>query len=203
MRQKYNFLLEKTVEIMTKVYEFLATGFEEVEALAPVDVLRRAGIDVKTVSITGEHTVTGAHGVGIVADALIEEVTDWDEATLLILPGGMPGATNLRDHEGVRSAVSAQVAAGRDVAAICAAPLVLGSVGVLEGKKATCYPGFENHLTGATYTAELVTVDGNIITGAGPAAALPFAYTLLSRIKGEATADTIQRQMLVKDYPSA
>ena len=188
---------------MIKVYEFLATGFEEVEALAPIDILRRGGIDAQTVIITGQRTVVGAHGVGVESDILFEEVKDFEQAALLILPGGLPGATNLRDHAELCRVLSAHAAAGKDLAAICAAPLVLGHLNLVEGKRATCYPGFEKFLTGATYTRELVTVDGHIITGAGPAAALPFGYTLLARLRDAATADTIQRQMLVKDYPGA
>ena len=134
---------------------------------------------------------------------MFEELTDFEESALLILPGGLPGATNLRDHAELCRVLSAHAAAGKDLAAICAAPLVLGHLNLVEGKRATCYPGFEKFLTGATYTRELVTVDGHIITGAGPAAALPFGYTLLARLRDAATADTIQRQMLVKDYPGA
>lgn len=138
------------------VYEFLATGFEEVEALAPVDILRRGGVEIKTVSVTGDLLVESAHGVAIKADLLFEDA-DLASADLLLLPGGLPGATNLNEHEGLRKALVGQNERGGRIAAICAAPLVLGGLGLLNGKKATCYPGFEKYLTGATYTADLCT----------------------------------------------
>ena len=172
---------------MAKVYVFLANGFEDVEALIPVDVLRRGGVEVVTVSITGSQVVETAHRVRIEADRLFEEC-DFSDADLLMLPGGMPGASNLNDHNGVREALLRQNAAGRRVAAICAAPLVLGGLGILRGKHATCYPGFEQTLEGATYTGDLCTVDGNVTTGEGPAAAFPFAYSLLAQLTNEATS---------------
>jgi 4-methyl-5(b-hydroxyethyl)-thiazole monophosphate biosynthesis len=172
---------------MAKVYVFLANGFEDVEALIPVDVLRRGGVDVETVSITGSRLVETAHRVRIEADRLFEEC-DLSDADVLMLPGGMPGASNLNNHEGVRQALLRQHAAGRRVAAICAAPLVLGGLGILRGKRATCYPGFEQTLEGAIPTSDLCTVDGNVTTGEGPAAAFPFAYSLLAQLTDEATA---------------
>ena len=185
---------------MAKVYVFLANGFEDVEALIPIDVLRRGGVEVITVSTTGEPIVTTAHGVGIVADKAFE-VCDFSDADLLMLPGGMPGASNLYEHEGVCKAVCDQFAAGKKVAAICAAPaVVLAALGILNGKKATCYPGFENVLAemGATYTGDLVTVDGNITTGEGPAAAFPYAYELLAQLVDQPTSDQIAEGMRFK-----
>lgn len=183
---------------MKKVYVFLADGFEDVEALIPVDVLRRGGMDVTTVSISDFPLVQSAHGVNIEADIMFEQ-GDFSDADLLFLPGGMPGATNLYEHKGVCKAVVDQVAAGRKVAAICAAPaVVLGQLGLLEGRRATCYPGFEQQLEGAAYTADLVTVDGNITTGEGPAAAFPFAYELLSQLADQKTADQIAEGMRFK-----
>ncbi len=179
---------------MKKVYMFLANGFEDVEALIPLDVLRRGGVDVKTVSITGSLVAESAHGVRVEAD-LMFETADVEDADLLMLPGGMPGASNLNDHEGVKEALLAQAQAGKLVSAICAAPLVLGGLGLLKGKRATCYPGFEETLTGAEYTAELVTVDGNIVTGEGPAAAFPYAYTLLAMLTDEQTARGVAEGM--------
>ncbi|WP_288286425.1 DJ-1 family glyoxalase III [uncultured Prevotella sp.] len=171
---------------MAKVYVFLANGFEDVEALIPVDVLRRGGVEVKTVSITGDsQVVETAHNVQIVADAMIEDC-DFSDADLLFLPGGMPGASNLYGHEGVRHA-------------ICAAPaVVLAQLGVLDGKRATCYPGFEKLLTKTEYTADLVTVDGNITTAEGPAAAFPFAYELLSQLVSKEVSDQIAEGMRFK-----
>jgi 4-methyl-5(b-hydroxyethyl)-thiazole monophosphate biosynthesis len=175
---------------MAKAYVFLANGFEDVEALIPVDVLRRGGVEVVTVSTTDSQVVETAHQVRIEADAMFDDC-DFSDADLLMLPGGMPGASNLNNHEGVKKALLRQHAAGKKVAAICAAPLVLGGLGILRGKRATCYPGFEQTLEGATYTADLCTVDGNVTTGEGPAAAFPFAYALLSQLTNEATAQQI------------
>ncbi len=181
---------------MKKVYVFLADGFEDVEALIPIDVLRRGGVEVTTVSVMdGSQVVESAHGVQIVADALIEDC-DFSDADLLLLPGGMPGASNLYDCSGVQEAVLAQNEAGRNIAAICAAPaVVLGQLGILEGRKATCYPGFEKLLHGAEYTGELCTVSGNITTAEGPAAAFPFAYQLLSVLAGEQVSSQIAEGM--------
>ena len=183
---------------MKKVYVFLADGFEDVEALIPVDVLRRGGVDVTTVSISDFPLVTSAHGVNIEADIMFEQ-GDFSDADLIFLPGGMPGASNLFAHKGVCKVVVDQFAAGKKVAAICAAPgVVLGQLGILEGKKATCYPGFEQMLNGATYTADLVTVDGNVTTAEGPAAAFPFAYELLAQLVDKKTSDQIAEGMRFK-----
>ncbi len=177
------------------VYVFLADGFEDIEALAPVDILRRGGVDVKTVSVTGSREAVSAHGVTILADITFEEA-DLSDADLLMLPGGLPGATNLNDHQGVREALAAQAARGGRIAAICAAPMVLGSLGLLKGRRATCYPGFEKYMDGAEYTAELFTVDGNITTGRGPAATLPYAYAILESFVGRAKTDEIRAGMI-------
>jgi 4-methyl-5(b-hydroxyethyl)-thiazole monophosphate biosynthesis len=179
---------------MAKVYEFLANGFEEIEGLAPIDILRRGGVEVITVSVTGDLMVETSHGITVMADALLEE-TDLSDADMLLLPGGMPGSKNLNAHEGVRAAVMAQAAKGGRIGAICAAPMVLGSLGLLQGKRATCSPGFEVYMDGADYTAELFTVDGNIITGEGPAATLPYAYRILSFFIPEEDVRTLQRKM--------
>lgn len=182
---------------MAKVYVFLANGFEDVEALIPVDVLRRGGVEVETVSVTGSLMVESSHRVKMMADVLFENV-DFSDADLLVLPGGMPGASNLNSHEGVRQALLAQYQSGRLVAAICAAPLVLGGLGLLRGRRATCYPGFEQTLAGAVYTAELCTVDGNVTTGEGPAAAFPFAYSLLAQLTDEETSAQVAEGMRYK-----
>lgn len=180
---------------MAKIFEFLATGFEEVEAMAPVDIFRRGGLDIKTVSITGQLDVAGAHGVSIRADMLFEDAP-LDGADLLMLPGGLPGATNLNEHEGLKAALLRQAKAGRKIAAICAAPLVLGGLGLLKGKRATCYPGFEKYMIGAEYTQQLCTVDGNIITGEGPAASFPYSYTLLEMLAGVGAAEPLKEGMM-------
>lgn len=180
---------------MAKVYTFLANGFEEVEALASVDIFRRAGIDIKTVSVTGSEYVESSHGVTVKADLQFGSPADYADADMLLLPGGMPGSTNLNEHEGVRQALIEQHKCGKRIGAICAAPMVLGSLGLLQGKKATCSPGFEKYLTGATYTAELYQEDGNIITGEGPAATLPYAYRILSFFVGEEKSAELQKKM--------
>ena len=182
---------------MAKVYQFIADGFEDIEALAPVDILRRGGMDVKTVSIMGREMVESANGVSVKADLLFEDC-NFDDADLLLLPGGLPGSTNLKAHKGLGEVLRRQAAAGRKIGAICAAPLVLGTMGLLEGHRATCYPGVENTLHGAEYTAELVTVDGNFITGEGPAAALPYAYTLLALFAGNEKSEEVQVAMRYK-----
>ena len=188
----------KKEKIMAKVYVFLADGFEDVEALIPIDVLRRGGVEVVTVSTTDFPLVESAHGVAIEADLQFEQC-DFADADLLMLPGGMPGAANLYAHEGVCKAVCDQTAAGKKVSAICAAPaVVLAPLGLLEGKRATCYPGFEQALEGATYTGDLVTVDGNITTAEGPAAAFPYAYELLSQLVNKQVSDQVAEGMRYK-----
>jgi len=190
-------LLRKNKIIMAKVYEFLANGFEEVEALAPVDILRRGGVEVKMVSITGSNLVESSHGVVVKADLLFENITDFSDADLLMLPGGMPGSKNLNEHEGVRKALKEQFEKGKRIAAICAAPLVLASVGLLKGKKATIYPGMESYLgEDAEYTGALVQEDGNVTTGAGPAASFPYGYQLLSYFLPAEKVEEIKKGMI-------
>lgn len=186
---------------MAKVYEYIANGSEEIEALTVVDVLRRAGVEVVTVSINDTAEVTMAHGVRILCDTTVAE-TDVSDADMLLLPGGMPGATNLNDCEPVRKALLRQYEQGRKVGAICAAPLVLGGLGILQGRRATCYPGFEDQLTGATYTKELFTIDGNVITGEGPAATLPYAYAILGMLGLGDAAEQLKEGMMYNHLSS-
>lgn len=181
---------------MAKVYEFISNGTEEVEALIPVDVLRRAGADVCIVSTTGDLEVTTAHNVRIIADALIEDFDGFDDADLLMIPGGLPGAENLCNHPLVREAIKKQYDNGKLVSAICAGPMIFGSLGISKGKRCTCYPGFEDYLDGATYTAELVTVDGNMVTGEGPAATFPYAFTLCELLFGKTVSKSLQDGMM-------
>lgn len=180
---------------MAKVYEYIANGTEEIEALTVVDVLRRAGVECITVSINDTEEVTMAHGVRMVCDTSINKV-DVSDADMLLLPGGLPGATNLNECEALRNALIRQVKAGKKVGAICAAPLVLGGLGILQGKRATCYPGFESQMTGATYTQELYTIDDNVITGEGPAATLPYSYAILTMLGKEAEAEQLKEGMM-------
>ena len=175
-------------------YVFLAEGFEEVEALTPVDILRRGGVTVKTVGIGGR-TVTGAHGIPVGCDIAEEDVIP-DEIDMMVLPGGMPGAKNLDEHEGVRAALVRHAEQQKLIGAICAAPMVLGHLGLLRGKRATCYPGFETELEGATYTAEPCTADGNIITGKGPGASFAYAYRLLEEFKGAGVVEELKKGMM-------
>ena len=180
---------------MAKAYEFLANGFEDIEALAPVDILRRSGVEVKIVSIGDSIEVESAHGVTVKADMLFADA-DFADADLLLIPGGMPGAKNIDEHEGVRRAVMRQAEAGRLVGAICAGPMVLGHLGLLRDRRATCYPGFEDQLESAEYTAALCTVDGNIITGKGPGASFEYGYTLVTLLKGERVAEALKKGMM-------
>lgn len=181
---------------MKKVYVFFADGFEEIEALASVDVLRRAGLEVEMVSVTPDEIVTGAHGVSMFCDVNIVNC-DLGDAALLLLPGGMPGAATLGESEELCKALLKQAEAGKPLAAICAAPMVLGKLGLLRGKKATCYPGFEEYLDGAQYTANLVEQDGNIITGKGPGAAIPFALTIVEHLVGKAMRQELEAGMMI------
>ena len=176
--------------IMAKVYAFLADGLEEVECLAVVDVLRRSGVEVTLVSVTGDRKVTDSHGIELGTDALFEDV-DPDVADVLFLPGGMPGTNNLKAHMGLRAAVECANKQGRRIAAICAAPSILGSMGLLKGRTATCYPGFEDQLTGVSYTSQGVVTDGNITTGRGLGFALDMGLELIRLLQGPQQAQKI------------
>lgn len=178
------------------VYTFFADGFEEIEAFISVDVLRRAGLNVEMVSVTGNDVVMGAHDVPLVCDSSFDEC-DFSEAILLLLPGGMPGAGTLDKHEGLKKLLLEFVKDGKWVAAICAAPMVLGKLGLLKGKKVTCYPGFEQYLEGAQCTGELVEVTGNIITGKAPGAAMEFALTIVSVLLGNEKVQELVEAMCI------
>ena len=182
---------------MAVVYAFLADGLEEVECLATADVLIRAGVKVKLVSITGKKEVKGAHGFGIHADTLLHEI-DPMKADLLFLPGGMPGTKNLMACKPLCDALVQADAAGKRLAAICAAPMVLGKLGLLKGRKATCYPSFEQYLEGAECVSEPVVRDGNIITGMGPGAAMEFALAIVDLLVGKEKVDELVEAMCVK-----
>ena len=180
---------------MKTMYVFLAEGFEEIEALAPVDVMRRAGLSVTTVSVTENLVVEGAHGIPVVTDATFDSL-DYADAALLFLPGGLPGATNLEAHTGLCQLLTAK--ATQDdvvISAICAAPLVLGGLGLLQSKQATCYPGFEDTMQGAAYTASQVTVDGNVFTACGPAAAWELGFTFVEHFCSKEQADVLRSGM--------
>ncbi len=176
------------------VYLFLANGFEEIEALCPLDLLRRAGIAVTTVGIGGD-TVTGAHGISVRADIPDTMYRD-SKPEMVILPGGMPGTSNLDLCHTVEVALRAAAKNGAYLAAICAAPMVLGKRGYLDGKRAICFPGFEEHLIGATVADERVVTDGKVITAAGMGVALEFGLALVAALKDQATADALRRAVL-------
>lgn len=168
---------------MKTILVHLATGFEEMEALVPVDIWRRAGFDVFTVSVTGNKIVTGSHNIPVVADLLFEEVV-YNDADMIFLPGGMPGASNLDAHTELKKKILEFDQKGKYLAAICAAPLVLGHNNLLKGKKATCFPGYEKELFGATITGSNVEFDGNIITAKGAGVAFEFAMRVVELFKG-------------------
>lgn len=185
---------------MKSVCVFLANGLEECEGLIVIDVLRRAGVTVTTASIHEETLITSSHQIQFYADALAKDLT-MDSFDMVVLPGGLGGTNNLKASALVAETVTAFAAReDKTVAAICAAPSVLGELGLLAGKKATCFPGFEDKLSGAIATGEAVTEDGNIITGKGMGAAIPFALHLVARLLGEDKAKEIGAQI---QYPFA
>ena len=172
----------------------LADGFEEIEALTPVDMLRRAGLEVKTVGINGK-IVCGSHKIPVICDIEPSEV-NLDEVSLVIFPGGMPGSLNLDAHPFTDIIIEAVTKNRGRLAAICAAPLVFGRRGLLEGKRATCYPGFEKELRGAACSGDAVVTDGNITTSRGMGTALAFAKELISLIKGKEEAEALSRAIM-------
>jgi len=182
---------------MKKAFIFFAEGFEETEGIATMDVMLRGGLDVTSVSITGNLLVTGAHRIAVKADTLFENA-DLSSGDILVLPGGMPGASNLNAHAGLKKALEQYAASGKKIAAICAAPLVFGGLGLLQGKKATAYPGFESTLKGATYINSPTVKDGNIITGRGPGFAFNFGLAIVEELLGKAKADETAQGLLLK-----
>jgi len=179
-----------------KAFVFLANGFEEIEAIAPIDIFRRAGIDVTTISISNSKEVCGAHGITILADSLFSE-TDFSENDLIYLPGGMPGTKNLDAHTGLKKLINNQIENKKPVAAICAAPSILGKMGLLKGKTAICYPGFENLLLGATISESKMVKSGIISTAKGAGVAIQFALKLVEELKGKAEAERIAHAICI------
>lgn len=174
-------------------YVFLADGFEELEALAPVDMMRRAKLEVKTVGVTGSE-VTGSHSITVKADILLDEVKP-EEIEGVILPGGIPGTLNLEKSQGVIAAVKYAYENEKIVAAICAAPSILGHLGYLEGRKATCFPSFETELKGAEYTAAHTETDGNVITAKGAGCAVEFGHAIIAKALSKDDADKVTGDM--------
>lgn len=185
---------------MAIAYVFLADGFEEMEAITPVDLMRRAGVNVFTVSIYDTPHVTGSHGIRLETDMTLHEIKA-EDADLLVCPGGLPGSTNLADNKVVCELLRRQAQCGGLVAAICAAPAVtLAPLGILEGKDATCYPGLEEKLGGhgASHKSERVVRDGNIITANGPSSAFPFGIALVEALCGDSVAEKVEHDTLMR-----
>ncbi len=175
---------EKT---MSKAAVFFGTGYEEIEALTVVDILRRAGVETVMVSVMKEKSVAGSHDIRVETDALIGEI-DFTGLDVIVLPGGMPGTKNLEACEALMAQVDIFAAQGKIVAAICAAPSILGHRGILKGKKACSFPSFESHLEGAEVLQQPAVMDGNLITGRGMGAAIPFGLKILEKLQGEEAA---------------
>ncbi|MBP5455093.1 MAG: DJ-1/PfpI family protein [Paludibacteraceae bacterium] len=178
-----------------KVFEFLATGFEETEALAPADMLKRVGVEVVMVSITGKREVTSSHGVTVLADALFEEV-DFEGGNMLILPGGMPGTKNLDAFKPLDPLFKQYLADGKYLAAICAAPMVYGKRGFLENREACCFPGFEPELNGATVKMDNVVISGQFITARGAGVSVEFGLKLVEVLLGKEVAEKLANQVI-------
>lgn len=175
------------------VYLFLADGFEEVEALTPLDYLRRAGIDTASVGVTGA-SVKGAHGISVLADISMDEFAKKDDIDAIILPGGGQGTKNLSECSILREAIL-NLPKSKPIAAICAAPSILGGLGLLQGKNAICFPGFENSLKGATILNQAVVVDGNIITSKGAGTSQQFSFAIIENLCGKEKAEEIANQV--------
>ena len=180
---------------MSKVCVFLADGFEEIEGLTVVDILRRAGIETETVSVMGRKEILGAHGIKVEADKTFEEAGA-DKADMLVLPGGMPGTLNLKACTGLIELLKSFDRDKKYIAAICAAPSILAELGILKGRKACSYPSFEDKLNGADVVREPAVTDGHITTGRGMGTAIPFALRLTALLAGEAKAEEIKESIV-------
>ncbi len=180
---------------MSIAYLFLADGFEEVEALTVVDILRRGGVNIKTVSIMEGKDVIGSHGIKVEADLMFDK-KGYDDADMLILPGGGKGTQNLKAHKNLNGIIIKAENKGKYLAAICAAPSVFGLAGILDGLKAVCYPGFELQLIGATIGKSSVVKDGKIITAKSAAASMEFSFVLLETLEGSEKAQEVKDSIL-------
>lgn len=174
---------------------FLADGFEEIEGLTVVDLMRRAGIDVETVSIMEKKKIMGSHRIAVKADVKFEKA-DFSDTKMLVLPGGLTGTENLKAHEGLKELILKFYKEGKHLAAICAAPTILAELGILEGKKATCYPSMEDELAGAKVVEEAAVTDGTVTTGRGMGASIAFALQLIGILKDQDTADAIAEKIV-------
>lgn len=177
------------------IYAFLANGFEETEAIAPIDLLRRSGKTVVTVGV-GDNIITGSHGIPVVTDTIAQEAPLADELEMIILPGGMPGTLNLEKSDYVQAAIDYCVANNKYIGAICAAPSILGHKGLLNGKKAVCYEGFETQLEGAVIADTSVAEDGIFITARGAGVAVDFGLKLVEKAVSKAESDRQRRAIL-------
>ena len=192
-----DFIKERMNRIMSKVYIFFADGFEDIEGLTVVDLMRRAGIDIQTVSIKETKEIRTSHGIDLLTDRTFGEC-DFSDADMLVIPGGMPGTNYLRDHEGLAELLKKQYEAGKWVAAICAAPSVFGGLGFLKDRKATSYPGCLDGIPVGEYTEEPVAVDGNVVTRRGVGSAIGFALKLIEVLISKEKADEIAASIV---YP--
>jgi protein deglycase len=182
---------------MKRVNIYLAEGFEEIEAITVVDVLRRGDIDARMISITGKKEVRGAHNITVTADELFENADNLG-ADMMVLPGGMPGTRYLGEHKGLKEVIIAFAERNKLIAAICAAPSILGRMGLLDGKKAVCYPGFEESLKGAVIGEDIISQEGNYITSKGPGTAIYFALRLVEVLEDIETAGEVREGMIVQ-----
>lgn len=180
-----------------KVCVFLADGFEEIEGLTVVDLLRRTGIEVTTVSIMKRNMIHGAHGIDVAADCLFEE-KEYDKEDMLVLPGGMPGTTYLGEHKELNELLKKFDKEEKYLAAICAAPSVFGKAGFLKGRKATCYPSMENTLEGAEFVEESVVRSGHVITSRGLGTAIDFAMKIIEVLKGTESAEELKKSIVYR-----
>jgi len=177
----------------------LANGFEIAEAMLPIDILRRAGIQTITVSITDDQVVTSSNGTPVIADTILQ-AADLSDGDMIFLPGGMPGSTNLSKCELLADYITEYNEAGKYLVAVCAAPFVYGLMGLLKGKQATCYPGFEDQLIGADFQKKSVVLDGNIITGCGAGVGYQLGHQMVTVLVGKETADAVLAKMMYQVY---
>ncbi len=178
------------------VYMLLGTGFEETEAIAPLDLLRRAGVQIQTVGINGK-IVYGSHGIGVEADITIDEM-DLTQMEMIILPGGLGGVASIRASQPAMDAVRFAYENDKYTAAICAGPTVLADLGIPDGKNATCYPGCEEQMGSANMICAAAVTDGKLITGTSAGCAIPFGLALIAALKGRSVAETIEKQIVIR-----
>ena len=182
---------------MSKTGIFLADGCEEIEALTVVDLLRRAGLEIEMISISKSKTITGSHNISFLADVLFEDA-GFDALDAIVLPGGMPGTLKLGEHEGVNSVIRKFAEEGKLVAAICAAPSVLGKAGILKGRRAVCHPGFEDKLDGASVSEDTVMTDGNLITSRGMGTAIDFGLAIVRYFKDDSAVSDLKQKLVYR-----